>query len=48
MLMICLIILSRIDLHPGAKAVSQPSAHRSYQERAVLPEVLSLLGSEVK
>ena len=40
-------IVSCCHLHLGAKAVPQPSVHRSHQERAGLPGVLSLLGSEV-
>jgi hypothetical protein len=35
-------------LHPGTKAVPQPSVHRFNQKRAGLPGLLSLLGSEVK
>ena len=38
---------SGLHLHTGAKAIPQPSVHRSHQERAGLPEVLSLSGSDL-
>ena len=34
--------------HLGAKAVPQPTAHKFCQDRAVLPRVLPLPGSEVR
>jgi hypothetical protein len=37
-----------LHLYPGAKAILQPSAHKSCQERAGLPEVLSLQNSEMR
>jgi hypothetical protein len=37
-----------MDLHPGAKAVPQPSVYRSCLEGARLLGVLSFLGSEVR